>query len=161
MLRIYFCLLALIFMLDFASCVNLTALWETVQQACDRGECQRHSNSSAIQNTTDCKARLLMYEYGLTLIPNLSPQREVFDALELQSCGVTPPGLERDHPMQIDLSGERPAASTYFVDHENGADTNKGTADSPFRTIAKAVEATRSATAKPGTVILLPGTCQP
>ena len=100
-----------------------------------------------------------MYEFGLKLIPNLSPQPEVFDALELQSCGMTPPGSERDHPVQIELSGGRPAASTYFVDYDHGKDNNKGTAASPFRTIAKAVEATRSATAKPGTVILLPGAC--
>ena len=86
---------------------NISALWETVQQTCDHGLCQRHSNtSSSVLNTTDCKARLLMYEYGLKLIPRLSPQREVFDALELQSCGITPPAPGRDHPLQIHLSPE-------------------------------------------------------
>lgn len=67
-------------------------MWAELSSACSRGVCFRHSNSSAaVSNTTDCKGRLLAYEYGLQLQPLRGPMPEVFDALELESCGVTPP----------------------------------------------------------------------
>ena len=62
----------------------LRSAWEAVDRTCAAGQCARHSSSSLeASNATDCKMRLLMYEFGLGLIPALSPQREVFDALEL------------------------------------------------------------------------------
>ena len=44
------------------------------------------SKLAAIANTTDCKGRLLAYEYGLMLIPDRKPQLESFDASTLYSC---------------------------------------------------------------------------
>ena len=139
---------------------NISAMWETVHHSCENGLCHRHSNSSAdVKNTTDCKTRLLMYELGLKLIPQMSPQREVFDALELQSCGVMPPSFERDNDLHVHVSGERMASSsTFYVDYNGGSDTNAGSSTSPFKTVQKGVEATRGgSSATPGTVILLPG----
>lgn len=52
-------------------------------------------------NTTDCKGRLLAYEYGLLKIPARAPQLESFDALELATtCGVTRPTEFRQQSLQ-------------------------------------------------------------
>lgn len=107
--------------------------------ACQRGACHRHSNTSLeITNTTDCLSRMLAYEFGLKLLPARAPQRDTFDALELQSCGVTPPvpstadNLQRNLPKQQVFH----KAFSIFVDVIHGSDTaGKGTIDSPVKTI--------------------------
>ena len=75
-----------------ATTVHVGTMRGELAAACARGECRAHSNESSVsllKNTTDCHGRLLAYEYSLTLIPARAPQVEVFDALELEGCGVT------------------------------------------------------------------------
>ena len=79
-------------------------------------------------NTTDCKGRLLAYEFGLKLIPARKPQLESLDALELSSgCGVTRPRTCRWF-MPLSL----PTSVAFHVDHDHG-DDSAGTDAAPFR----------------------------
>jgi hypothetical protein len=129
--------------------------WATLNKTCAAGLCKRHSNTSLeASNTTDCKTRMLMYEFGLTLIPAMSPQREVFDALELQSCGVHPPPFAR-RPANFRSPAAAPF-STFFVDFARGSDSNAGSAHAPFKTILHGVETARTAP-KPASLILASG----
>jgi hypothetical protein len=155
------CVLVRLLLLWFVPCglasgaaPDLSALWHSVHRACEKGRCHRHSNSSEhVKNTTDCKARLLMYEYGLRLIPRLSPQREVFDALELENCGLSPPSARRP-AWDLEVAD---AGCSFYVDFASGSDEDPGSHHRPFKTIAQAVAATRRTAAKPCTVLLLPG----
>ena len=94
-----------------------------------------------------------MYERGLQLIPAQSPMREAFDALELSKCGVDPPSFGRRARQLPALA----AGSTFYVDFTNGDDGKAGSADAPFKTIAKGVSAARAATTKPATIVLRAG----
>ena len=89
-----------------AARVDLAAMRGELVSACARGECLSHSNEStvsAVHNTTDCHGRLTAYEYSLTLIPARAPQIEVFDALELEGCGVTRPADTPWPPVQLNV----------------------------------------------------------
>jgi hypothetical protein len=92
---------------------------------------------NSVSNTTDCKGRLLAYEYGLSLIPDRAPMPEVFDALELAGCGVTPP-----HPRGATAKsfGSRTAVivgSELFVDYVKGSDVPAGGSEAaPLKTLA-------------------------
>jgi hypothetical protein len=94
-----------------------------------------------------------MYEYGLQLIPALSPQLESFDALELKSCGITPPTFGKPERL---LPMPSAGGATFYVDYKGGSDANAGSKVAPFRTIAHGVSAARAAASK-ATVILLAG----
>ena len=77
-----------------ASAVDTKLMWRELEEYCAKGLCSlsKGSRLSPVANTTDCKGRLLAYEYGLTLLPNRKPQLESFDALQLHStCGITRP----------------------------------------------------------------------
>jgi hypothetical protein len=94
-----------------------------------------------------------MYELGLQLIPALAPQLESFDALELHSCGITPPPFSRPHRELFIPDG----GSMFYVDYKRGSDGSAGNKAAPFKTIAKGISAARDAMAKPVTVILKAG----
>jgi hypothetical protein len=86
-------------------------------------------------NTTDCRGRLLAYEFGLKLIPARKPQLESFDALELDSgCGVTRPTEVAVAPAPLSLPANGLA---FHVDHEHGDDATAtpGSDAAPFRTV--------------------------
>ena len=88
-------------------------MWRELEAHCGAGHCflAEGSRLSAEANTTDCKGRLLAYQYGLTLIPARKPQLESFDALQLEStCGVTRPSgtsaaLQPPLPLEVDVDG--------------------------------------------------------
>eukprot|EP00928_Gymnodinium_smaydae_P025336 TRINITY_DN20214_c0_g1_i1.p1 TRINITY_DN20214_c0_g1~~TRINITY_DN20214_c0_g1_i1.p1 ORF type:complete len:1042 (+),score=101.64 TRINITY_DN20214_c0_g1_i1:41-3127(+) len=123
--------------------------------ACTRTACWRHSNTSeSIKNSTDCHARLLAYEFSLSLIPLRAPQVEVFDALELESCGITRPSDSPAAPVRLNISSH---GTIMYVDAKDGSDVH-GTGDirSPFATVKKGVVALRSSQA-PRTLILRSG----
>lgn len=131
--------------------VSFQRMWRDLERACAAGTCWRHSNSSAsIQNTTDCKGRLLAYEFGLTIQPQRGVQQATFDALELLGCGVQPPHdmfLERS-----DIASEPTSTPSqlqgdnyFYVDPTKGSDTvsTSGSLSDPFLTIAYALERSR------------------
>ena len=96
-------------------------------------------------NTTDCRGRLLAYEFGLKLIPARKPQLESFDALELDSgCGVTRPTEVAVAPAPLSLPADGVA---FHVDHEHGDDATAtpGSDAAPFRTVHRALAAARAA----------------
>ena len=136
---------------------NATAsMWQELNEHCTAGKCTLHSGSKrkmdGIANTTDCKGRLLAYEYGLLKIPARAPQLESFDALELSvTCGVTrPKEIHRRHyntsAYTIGYDGDGgDTAAVFYVAAEGGDDEGLGLADAPFATIHQALEATRRA----------------
>lgn len=159
----------------------VASMWRQMRAHCSSGLCRTDSGSKlgALQNTTECHGRMLAYEFGLTRIPARAPQREAFDALQLETlCGVTPP-LGQPAPVHVQVpvhhvayrrtpgpaakSEARAAAeNTWYVDYERGSDVqNDGRSrGSPFKTVDCALAATRKAQATvhaAGTIILLPG----
>jgi hypothetical protein len=138
--------------------VDIGRMRSELRAACDRGDCGKHSNTSAadsIKNTTDCHGRLTAYEFGLSLIPLRAPQIESFDALELESCGITRPADTPLPPVKLNVSKQ---GTTVFVDPAKGtdADTTTGEEAAPFATIPKALAALRKAPG-PRTMILRGG----
>lgn len=72
------------------------------------------------------------------------------------SCHVVPPSgvpdVPRFRPFDIPQAG-----NTYYADYNNGNDNNAGTQQSPFKTIERAIAASR-ATPGQNTIILRAGT---
>ena len=133
-------------------------MWREMESHCAAGKCALADGSrlSATANTTDCRGRLLAYEYGLTLQPARKPQLESFDALQLATtCGVTRPPAVRvtNLPLNIPNNG-----TSFFVDPRYGLDSRAGGIMSPFRTIHRALDAARSFSADiTKTIVLQPG----
>ena len=108
-----------------------------------------------LQNSTECKGRMLAYDYALQLQPARAPLLEVFDALFGTAqggyqCNVTRP------PAAAAASGAAawppsrdprllPAAS-FYIDPLKGDDGAAGTVGAPFRTVSRGVAASRAAT---------------
>jgi hypothetical protein len=136
--------------------VDVDAMRAQLVSACARGECLSHSNESKtlVHNTTDCHGRLTAYEYALTLIPARAPQVEVFDALELEGCGIVRPEDTPWPPVKLNVSS---AGTTFYVDAAKGSDSSgSGKISTPFATIERAMGALRPAP-PPRTLILRAG----
>mmetsp|Transcript_10171 Transcript_10171/g.19918 ORF Transcript_10171/g.19918 Transcript_10171/m.19918 type:complete len:924 (-) Transcript_10171:152-2923(-) len=117
---------------------------------------------------TDCAFRQFTYETGKTVLSSYGDFPLLFDALQLQKCGLDRPNFQ-DHldwrlpPSQSFASANanirkptETSSSTFYVDAENGSDTNDGaTIQSAFRTIARAVRAI----SEPFSTIKLRGNC--
>jgi hypothetical protein len=116
--------------------------------------------------STDCRAWLLQYEHALRLMPERAPLRDVFDALQLGArCGVVPPTAPAStsyfKPLAAaEISAACPTAA-YYVDPAAGDDGSAGTEAAPFKTLPRAVAATRAGGPRaPGAaacVVLRPG----
>jgi len=102
-----------------------------------------------VLNSTDCHARLLAYQYALSLLPERSPQLEVFDALELQTCNITrPSSSSSSSTIQATPPSKPPVNSTtaipsVYVDYAGGSDTNKGSLEQPVKTLLKGLQILR------------------
>ena len=73
----------------------------------------------------DCTVSKAAYEYGLFLQPHLSPNKELFDALELGTkCGLPEPEAKTLPPPSIPIPVSIPV---FYVDPNSGSDTNAGT----------------------------------
>ena len=87
--------------------IDAARMKRELDATCAAGLCRRHSNTSdAIANSTDCAARWLAYEFALQRVPLRAPCVEVFDALELQACGVTRPADTPWPAVPLNISGE-------------------------------------------------------
>ena len=101
--------------------------------------------------TFDCKARAAAWEYGKYLLPDRGDFRTLFEALQLQDCGLTTPA-----EMGVFKPPTYPTpADAIVVDAEKGSDSAAGTAAAPLKTIAAAVA---KAAGKKATVVLNAGT---
>lgn len=100
--------------------VDVPRMWSELNTHCGSGRCSLHTGSErkleALTNTTDCKGRMLAYEYALKRIPARAPQRDVFDALELfTTCGVTPPSDAPAAPVAVLLPTHATVETTFYV----------------------------------------------
>jgi hypothetical protein len=119
----------------------------------------------------DCEMRELLIQYSAQINPNLSSAKlqMIADALngtpeKTPGCNVTVPTdllQSRSHlprfqifPLSKEIAS---AASTFYVDYNNGNDSNSGNQASPFKTIQKALDSTRSG-GSGGNIILRSGT---
>ena len=132
-------------------------MWAELERHCAAGLCEVAEGSKLGQmaNTTDCKGRLLAYEYGLKLLPERKPQLESFDALQLaDNCGVTRPAAVAASAAAL----PQPDGLAWHVHPEHGDDGASGEEHAPFRSIARALAATRaSSSATPKSVVLQAG----
>ena len=118
---------------------DIAGMWRELEAHCSAGRCTRAKGSRADDSSaalwqdkitdsptgaaTDCKGRMLAYEYGLKLLPSRKPQLESFDALELHTtCGVSRP--RASEPLVPDL--RVPTGATFHVDHAFGSDSAGG-----------------------------------
>ena len=113
----------------------------------------------------DCAWRKLAFEYAPTLQSWLSAQKrsELFDALELSTlCGESFGLLDAAAAAVASTSVRAPApradAHNFFVDAMSGNDANDGSKGAPLRTIAAAVDATRTHAGQPRAIFLRSGT---
>ena len=107
--------------------------------------------SGGIKNTTECHARLLTYEFSLSLLPERAPLVEAFDALELwTTCGVSRPDATEGLPAFPPTSAVPEGAFFVAVD---GSDEGPGSEAEPFATPRRALEATRAAPGRKAIVL--------
>jgi len=114
----------------------------------------------ADQKSFDCKMRQLAMDFARKIQPFRSQQQfqELADALngapEAQKCTVTVP---KGSPFKSPAFPIPSAGVTVYVDAVHGQDSQSGTKESPFKTIPRALQATRSA-GTPSVIILRQGT---
>eukprot|EP00937_MAST-01D_sp_MAST-1D-sp2_P006054 g6054.t1 len=122
--------------------------WEERQAAIDR-----RAATGTLENSTECKGRMLAYEFGLKLQPKRAPQLEVFDALFADgkggySCNVTRPATASPAAAAARAAPSLTAplpAHAWYVDAAAGSDAAAGTEAAPFKTVAKGIAASRAA----------------
>jgi hypothetical protein len=115
----------------------------------------RYANPIDIDPAVLCAVNELAYNWSIRAQPERAPLVSSFDALRLGSfCNHTRPSdagvaarLALRRPQYgndygTDSAGETP---TFYVDPASGSDSNPGTAAQPFKTIYRAVGATRAA----------------
>lgn len=114
--------------------------------------------ADAATNSTECRAYLLQYELSLRLMPERGTLRDAFDSLQLSTlCGITPPPPSPSASSAFFLpwnASQLAAACTippFYVDAVKGDDGGAGTLGDPFKTIPRAIAATRSARLASGT----------
>jgi hypothetical protein len=100
----------------------------------------------------ECAFRQLTYKYALRQQPARSPLLDVFDALELASCGV-----ERPTPQKPTWPNfPTPKQNVWYVEPVNGTDAADGSLTKPFRSVHRALKESR-AVGKAGTILLRSG----
>lgn len=125
--------------------------------------------AAADRSSFDCIMRTLAIEYAAARNPALSAAKlqQMADALDgtpekPSDCHVVvPPTLLRERAGLgrfgvFPLSAEA-AAAAFFVSYKGGDDANAGTEMSPFKTVERALQATRAGGAG-GTIVLREGT---
>lgn len=118
--------------------------------------------ASGDQQTFDCALRRLAVEFALRIQPDITAAQlqDLADALNgspefgQYACNVTPPAVEAA-PVQPPLQLISPA---WFVDAVSGSDNQEGTQAAPFRSIARALAASRSSGAAVRAIYLRSGT---
>lgn len=125
------------------------------ERSCPHCASARPSGTEAAgppSKTQQCAVAQAAYEFGLHLIPELAPNRDLFDALELGECGLTPPPSPTPTVPRFPL----PQAGI-FVDPVNGDDSNAGTEKEPLATVKAAVTVAGSRAVDARTVVLRAG----
>ena len=126
------------------------------------------SLAAADRSSFDCPARALAVEFAASANPSLSAAhlQEIADALngspeKAPGCNVTvPPALLQERssiPRFRPFPLPAAEAGTYYVDFAGGADGNSGSQAAPFKTVARALAATRAGGGGGGGTIVLRG----
>ena len=125
--------------------------------------CFVFQTSHADQDGFDCKMRQLAIEFAHKIQPFRTKDhfQQIVDALngspEAANCSLALP-LHLDETKSRFALFDSPAATAmYYVDATKGSDSNAGTMDKPFKSIAHAVQVSRSASS-PTTILLRAGT---
>jgi len=126
--------------------VSLPALWAQAAAA----------DAAKGPDASYCRASLLQWELSVRYMPERIPLRDAFDALSLGSapggCGLTEPRAPPSTAFFTPYTPERLAAECavgpFWVNATGGDDAGAGTKGAPFRTLARALAATRAA--RPG-----------
>ena len=114
------------------------------------------SGTEAVGGTTDsdqdCDVAQLAYAFGLQALPELAPNRELFDALELHTkCKQpVPPPSPSGPPPPPSFPIPSPG-SALFVDATKGDDAGPGTEAHPLETVGAALAKARERTSIWGT----------
>jgi hypothetical protein len=117
---------------------NLTAQW---------AQAAAHD---AAQGGQDCRAYMLQWEFSLRLMPERAPLLDVFEALQLgASCGVSPPASAPPsttyfQPLTPSELAQGCSAGAFYVDAAAGSDSAAGSLAAPFKTLPRALAATRA-----------------
>lgn len=93
----------------------------------------------------DCGMRRILYERALKLQPWRGKQKDTFDSLRLtELCGDDPPPYETRTPPSFPINDSSVDVESIFFVHPNlGNDINDGTSSSPFRSVHRALTASR------------------
>ena len=122
------------------------------------------SGSCALTPNVTCPFKEAAYRYALQLQPWRSPQLEVFDALQLGAggCNLHRPVEDSVNPGLKTVGTRVPAAGAIYADAVHGSDASgTGSATAPFRSVARALRASRARGLKPGqprTIVMRAGT---
>jgi hypothetical protein len=104
--------------------------------------------------TDECAFRTLTYEYALAQQPERAPLLDVFDALELATrCDATRPAPVEHRWPSFSTPSDRPV----WIVSVKGSDDGDGSLTQPFRTVGRALVASRAAAEKNGTILLRAG----
>ncbi len=88
---------------------------------------------------TDCNLRAFVWEAGKKLMPRRGSFKTLFDAMQLDACGVEGPNeLDAWHPPAG--SPVSPAGKVLYVDATNGSDSAAGSQSAPLKTIGAAID---------------------
>jgi hypothetical protein len=121
----------------------------------------------------DCAMRNLTWSYAQHLLPARSPLVDAFDALRLDvDCNMTRPEAAPPRAPFYAAAPRRggsgspsvlrtvlPSAGAFYADPVGGSDTGAGTEADPFRTVGRALAATRAAGGA-GQIVLRDGSFQ-
>eukprot|EP01116_Phalansterium_solitarium_P022687 TRINITY_DN7582_c0_g1_i1.p1 TRINITY_DN7582_c0_g1~~TRINITY_DN7582_c0_g1_i1.p1 ORF type:complete len:924 (-),score=219.53 TRINITY_DN7582_c0_g1_i1:171-2942(-) len=137
------------------SAAFLAVIWLSLFSTCDA------ASPRDIDPEFECGWRKLAFEYGQVLQPERGAFQSLFDALELGTlCNVSLADVSRFGvgPADPPKVGLPKAAAYYYVDYTSGSDSNPGTESSPFKTISRAVNASRAGASRPAAILLAAGT---
>ena len=127
------------------------------------------SAAAADRDSFDCSARALAVEFAASANPYLSAAhlQDIADALngapeKAKGCNVTVPralaaartAIPKFRPFPLPASG----APSFFVDYNKGSDAASGTQAAPFKTVARALAASRAPGGAAATIVLRAGT---
>jgi hypothetical protein len=122
------------------------------------GAMRNSGTPGGVPASTDCALRKLALEYGRSLAPARGDFRSLFDALQLQECGVETPKT-RDEWTPPNYTAHSNSDASIYVDANTGSDTTgDGSKDRPLLSIEAALVAARSLHSPQKTILLRAGT---
>eukprot|EP01083_Nonionella_stella_P305540 1066275_1 len=120
---------------------SLDTTWK-LKAPISNGDFINSGTPGGIPLSFDCAVRRYAWEYGKQIQPRHGHFVELFDALQLAACNVTRPSAKKRFPPKYKTNTA--SSCTYYIDVNSGSDTNDGSLSSPFQSILKGIETTRS-----------------